>query len=102
MLLAVGTALRGLFAVLIDVLDALLVDQQVWAAEAGQLDAVAVVPLDRSVKNFAVRRDHRDRRLRLHLLHPVEILRMGLFGTSGLLVGLLAAKIRTPGYLLLD
>jgi len=46
-----------------------LVDQQVWASVASQLDAIAVVPLNRAVEGFPVGEHYGDRSARLHLLH---------------------------------
>ena len=83
------------FAVLVDVLDHLLVNQQVRAAEARQLDAVAVVPFHGAVQFFAVGQHHGHRRARLHLLHPIKILRVGLLGRRGLFVRLRSRCVRT-------
>ena len=47
-------AVGGLFTVLVDVLDDSLEDQQIGAALARQLDAIAVVLFDRAAQNLAV------------------------------------------------
>ena len=92
-LLADVPALGGFFAVLVDVLDDLLVNQQVGASEARELDAIAVVPLDRAVQLFAIGEHDGHRRARLHLLHPIEIFGVGLLGRRGLLVRLRPAEV---------
>ena len=54
-LLPVGTALCSLVAVLVHVADAVLVNHQIGAAVASELDAIAVVPLHRASKHFSIR-----------------------------------------------
>ena len=61
-----------------DVADAVFVDQHVGLAAATDLEAVSVVPLDRSVHFLAVLEDNDHGRARLHLLLEVEGFRMRL------------------------
>src|SRR5260370_2724133 len=54
---------------------------------SGQLDAIAVVPFDRAAQDFAVVQYDGHRRVGLHLLDPIKILRVGYFWRCGLLAG---------------
>src|ERR1700720_3445107 len=74
------------FSVLVDVFDHALEDEQIGAALAGELDAIAVVPFDGAAKYFTILKNDSHRRMQLHLLNPVEILRVGRFRWRGLLV----------------
>jgi hypothetical protein len=52
--LAVRSAVSCLFSVFEEILDAVLIDEEVRAAAASELDAIAVIPLDGPVENFTV------------------------------------------------
>src|SRR5260370_8355645 len=75
------------FSILVDVLDHALEDEQVGAALAGELDAIAVVPFDSAAKYFTILENDGHRRMGLHLLDPVEVLGVGRFRWGGLLFG---------------
>ena len=59
---------------LVDVLDMALVDEHVRGVVPVELDAVAVVPLDVALDDFAVREDDGHRGLLVHLLEVVVVL----------------------------
>src|SRR5262249_44690955 len=80
-------AVFGFFAILVSVLNDALEEQKIRAALAGQLNAVAVVPLDGALEDFAVVQNDGHGRARLHLLYPIEIFRVSRFGRRGLLAG---------------
>ena len=63
---------------LVHVLDARLVEQQVGLARAIHLQAAPVVPFDGSVQRFSIAQHKDHGGLGLHLLHVVKILRIGL------------------------
>src|SRR5690242_8920549 len=63
----------------------MLINHQIRATVASELDAVAVVPLDDAAKNFAVVENDSDRRASLHLLYVVKILCVSLFRRGGFL-----------------
>src|SRR5216684_5493286 len=67
-------ALGRFFTILMDVLNHALKDEQVGTALACELDAIAVIPLDRTAKDFATVQDDRHGSVGLHLLDPVEVL----------------------------
>src|ERR1019366_9071250 len=69
---------------LIHVLDARLVEQQVGLARAVHLQAAPVVAFDGSVKRFSIAQHEDHGGLGLHLLHVVKILRIGLIRRNGL------------------
>jgi len=79
--------LRGFFSILVDVFDHAFENQQIGAAFAGELDAIAVVPLDGAAEDFAIIEDHGHGRVGLHLLDPVEVLRMSELGRRRLFAG---------------
>ena len=79
--------LSGFFAIFVDVLDDALEDEQIGAALAGELDAIAVVPLDGAAKNFAIVEHDGHGGMGLHLLDPVEILRVRGLRRSRFLAG---------------
>src|SRR5579884_776750 len=83
--LPVGAAAGGLVARFVDVLDGVFEDQQVRAAVAGELDAIAIVPLDGSLQHLAIGEHDGHRCSRLHLLNKVELLGVRLFRRRGLL-----------------
>jgi len=65
---------------LVHVLNIRFKDQQIWRAFAVDLQTRFVVPLDDALNGFAVLHDDHHGRLRLHLLHIVKILGVGLIG----------------------
>src|SRR5579864_6809827 len=75
--LGLAGLLPGL-ALFIHVLNGRFVDHQVGGAGAVHLDAGAVVPLDYAMDLLAVGEHNDHRRLRLHLLLVVKILRVSL------------------------
>src|SRR5260370_6272687 len=101
---AAYSTLSGVFAFLIEILDAVFVNEQVGTAATRQLDTIAVVPFDAASQNFAVRQDDRHGSSRLHLFHIVEIFGVRLFWRRGFLalraLGSSALR-RTRGELLL-
>ena len=70
-----------------DVFDDALENEQIGAALARELDAIAVVPFDRAVKHFAIVQGHGHRRVALHLLDPIEVLGVGRLRGRGFLAG---------------
>src|SRR5580704_11301731 len=88
LLQAVVSALCSVLAILVNVLDDLLVNEQIRAAISRDLNAIAVVPLNRAVELFAADENDGHRRARLHLFYPVEIFCMRLFWWRGFLVRL--------------
>lgn len=52
--LAVRSAVRRLFAVLKQILDAVLIDEKVRTAVTSEFDAIAVIPFDGAVEHFAI------------------------------------------------
>src|ERR1700730_2908277 len=78
-------AVGGFFAVFVDVFDHALENQQVRAALACNLDAIAIVPLDRAAEHLAVVENHSHGCAGLHLLDPVKILSVSQLRWSRLL-----------------
>ena len=87
------STLSRVVAVLVEVLYRVLINEQIGAAETGQLDAIAVVPFDDAVQYFAVGEHDGDRRMRLHLFDVIETFGEGLFRRSRFLP--LAGLMRT-------
>ena len=81
-------AVRLAFAGLIDIADGRLIDQQGRSAAAGDLDAVAVIPLDAALHLFAVFHDDHHGCFALDLFLVIVIFGVGL---------LWRASARAPG-----
>src|SRR6266581_1798574 len=79
--------LGGTFSLLVNVLDHALEDKQVGATLARELDAITVVPFDGAAEHLAILANDGHWRVRLHLLDPVEILRVSRLRWRGLLAG---------------
>src|SRR5258708_18965761 len=75
----------GTLHVFIDVLDKGLEDHQIRRAVASQFDASAVVPPDCSAQLFPRLQHHHHRGASLHLLDPIEVLRVRYLWRRGLL-----------------
>src|SRR5690348_7747908 len=98
--IAVAVSTFGRFvAILVEVLYRVLINEQIGAAETGQLDAVAIVPFHDAVQHFAIGEYHGDGRMRLHLLNVIETFREGLFRRSRFFP--LAGVVRTSRWELL-
>src|SRR5258708_4278034 len=93
--------LGGFFAIFVDVLDQALENEQVWAALAGELDAIAVVPFDGTAKNLTIFENYGHRGMGLHLLDPIEVLGMRRFRPCALFAGDGAVLLRAGCGLLL-
>jgi len=77
----------GFFSIFVNILDDALENEQVGAALTRELDAIAVVPLDRAAKRLAIIENHDHRGMALHLLDPVEVLGVGRLRGRRLLAG---------------
>src|SRR5580692_6938001 len=93
-LLPVGAALGCVLTVFVSVLDHLLIDQQVGCSEAGQFNAIPVIPFHSSAQGLAVLQHDGHGRMPLHLLYPVKVLRVRLFWRSGFFVRLRTGRMR--------
>ena len=74
-------------AVLEDVEDRVLVDQEVGETEAVDLQALLVIPLQGALNLFAVDENEYQGCSGVHLLEVVEVFRMGLEGRRHFLLG---------------
>src|SRR6266849_2620354 len=94
--------LSGFFSILIEILDHALEDEKIGAALACQLNAIAVVPLNRATKHFAILENDGHGGMGLHLLDPVKIFRVSDLGWGGLLARNRAIVGRAGNARLLD